>query len=95
MIKVGIVGATGYTGAELMRLLAEHPEAQLVAVTSRSDQGNAVADMYPHLRGVVNLHFVAPEVDNLVDCNVVFFATPPRCCAKIGSRCVARGNQSD
>lgn len=76
MIKVGIVGATGYTGAELMRLLAEHPEAQLVAVTSRSDQGSAVTDMYPHLRGVVNLHFVAPEVDNLADCNVVFFATP-------------------
>ncbi len=76
MIKAGIVGATGYTGAELIRLLAVHSEAQLVAVTSRSDQGNAVADMYPHLRGVVNLNFVAPEVANLADCDVVFFAAP-------------------
>ena len=85
MIKAGIVGATGYTGAELIRLLAVHPEAQLVAVTSRSDEGNAVADMYPHLRGVVNLNFVAPEVANLADCDVVFFAAS-RCGTEPGAR---------
>ncbi len=76
MIKVGIVGATGYTGAELMRLLASHPETELVVVTSRSDQGNAVTDMYPHLRGIVDLTFVTPDVNKLSICDVVFFATP-------------------
>lgn len=76
MIKVGIVGGTGYTGAELMRLLAGHPDAEVISVTSRSDQGTPVTDIYPHLRGSVDLSFVAPNLDNLKDCDVVFFATP-------------------
>ena len=76
MIKVGIVGGTGYTGAELMRLLVAHPDAEVVSVTSRSDQGRPVVDIYPHLRGSVDLAFVAPDLDNLKDCDVVFFATP-------------------
>lgn len=76
MIKVGIVGGTGYTGAELMRLLAGHPAAEVVSVTSRSDQGMLVADIYPHLRGSVDLVFVTPDLNNLKNCDVVFFATP-------------------
>ena len=73
MIKVGIVGGTGYTGAELMRLLVGHPDAEVISVTSRSDQGTPVTDIYPHLRGSVDLSFVAPNLDNLKDCDVVFF----------------------
>jgi len=76
VIKVGIVGGTGYTGAELMRLLVGHPYAELVGVTSRSDQGTPVAHIYPHLRGSVDLAFVAPDLDNLKGCDVIFFATP-------------------
>lgn len=76
MIKVGIVGGTGYTGAELMRLLVGHPNAELVSVTSRSDQGTLVAHIYPHLRGSVDLAFVAPDLNNLKGCDVIFFATP-------------------
>jgi len=50
MVKVGIVGGTGYTGVELLRLLAQHPQAEVVVITSRSEAGLAVADMYPNLR---------------------------------------------
>ncbi|MGV8893308.1 MAG: N-acetyl-gamma-glutamyl-phosphate reductase [Burkholderiaceae bacterium] len=76
MIKVGIVGGTGYTGVELLRLLATHPEVQLTAITSRKENGLPVADMYPSLRGRVSLAFSSPETARLNECDVVFFATP-------------------
>lgn len=76
MIKVGIVGGTGYTGVELLRILSKHPAVKLVAITSRSEAGQAVADMYPNLRGHVDLRFTVPDHDQLAECDVVFFATP-------------------
>ncbi|RQO34273.1 N-acetyl-gamma-glutamyl-phosphate reductase [Herminiimonas sp. KBW02] len=76
MIKVGIVGGTGYTGVELLRLLATHPEVKLTAITSRKEDGLPVADMFPSLRGRVDLAFSAPEKARLTECDVVFFATP-------------------
>lgn len=76
MIKVGIVGGTGYTGVELLRLLAVHPQVELHAITSRKEDGMPVADMFPSLRGYVSLAFSAPEKAKLTDCDVVFFATP-------------------
>jgi len=76
MIKVGIVGGTGYTGVELMRLLARHPAAELKVITSRSQVGDAVADMFPNLRGLVDLQFSEPSLENYADCDLVFFATP-------------------
>ncbi|HSI24808.1 MAG TPA: N-acetyl-gamma-glutamyl-phosphate reductase [Methylotenera sp.] len=75
-IKVGIVGGTGYTGVELLRLLALHPHVELTAITSRGDAGLPVADMFPSLRGLVNLVFTDPATANLSACDVVFFATP-------------------
>ncbi len=76
MIKAGIVGGTGYTGVELLRLLALHPETEISVITSRSEEGVHVADMYPNLRGHVDLQFSVPDVDQLAECDVVFFATP-------------------
>ncbi|NMG56392.1 N-acetyl-gamma-glutamyl-phosphate reductase [Aromatoleum aromaticum] len=76
MIKIGVVGGTGYTGVELLRLLARHPEANLVAITSRGDAGMPVCDMFPSLRGRVDLRFVTPQDAALDRCDVVFFATP-------------------
>ncbi|PIX96449.1 MAG: N-acetyl-gamma-glutamyl-phosphate reductase [Hydrogenophilales bacterium CG_4_10_14_3_um_filter_63_21] len=76
MIKAGIVGGTGYTGVELLRLLAQHPEVELVAITSRKEAGMPVADMFPSLRGRVTLAFSTPEDAPLKSCDVVFFATP-------------------
>lgn len=76
MINVGIVGATGYTGVELLRLLATHPEVTLKVITSRAEAGMPVADMFPNLRGFVDLCFTEPDVEQLASCDVVFFATP-------------------
>ncbi|MEB2336802.1 MAG: N-acetyl-gamma-glutamyl-phosphate reductase [Burkholderiales bacterium] len=76
MIKVGIVGGTGYTGVELLRLLAQHPRAELVAITSRKEAGMPVAEMFPSLRGRVSLAFSDPAEAPLSRCDVVFFATP-------------------
>lgn len=76
MIQAGIVGGTGYTGVELLRLLASHPEVALKVITSRSDDGTAVADMFPNLRGRIDLRFTAPDMAALKQCDVVFFATP-------------------
>jgi N-acetyl-gamma-glutamyl-phosphate reductase len=76
VIKVGIVGGTGYTGVELLRLLAQHPEVELKAVTSRTEAGMPVSQMYPNLRGRVDLPFSEPTLQNLGECDVVFFATP-------------------
>jgi N-acetyl-gamma-glutamyl-phosphate reductase len=75
-IKIGIVGGTGYTGVELLRLLAIHPHAELTAITSRGEAGTLVADMFPNLRGYVMLPFVDPAEADLGQCDVVFFATP-------------------
>lgn len=75
-IHIGIVGATGYTGAELLRLLSQHPEVQLQIITSRGEQGKPVCDIFPNLRGVVDLKFEAPDAQGLKNCDVVFFATP-------------------
>ncbi|MBM5571986.1 MULTISPECIES: N-acetyl-gamma-glutamyl-phosphate reductase [Deefgea] len=76
MIKVGIVGGTGYTGVELLRLLSRHPDVELKAVTSRKEAGMKVAEMFPSLRGRVEIAFSTPEEAKLTECDVVFFATP-------------------
>ncbi len=75
-IRAGIVGGTGYTGVELLRLLARHSEVELAAITSRSDAGRPVSEMFPSLRGHVDLAFSDPAQAGLDDCDVVFFATP-------------------
>jgi len=76
MIKVGIVGGTGYTGVELLRLLALHPQVKLQVITSRADAGTRVDQMFPSLRGFVDLLFVHPDEANLESCDLVYFATP-------------------
>jgi N-acetyl-gamma-glutamyl-phosphate reductase len=76
MIKVGIVGGTGYTGVELLRLLAAHPQVTLQVITSRADAGTLVSQMFPNLRGYVDLPFTHPDQAHLEKCDLVFFATP-------------------
>ncbi len=75
-IKVGIVGGTGYTGVELLRLLARHPRVELAVITSRGNDGLPVAEMFPSLRGVIDLAFSSPDETVLSRCDLVFFATP-------------------
>ena len=76
MIKVAVVGGTGYTGVELLRLLASHPEVSLQVITSRSEAGIRVSDMFPNLRGHVDIKFSVPDISILGQCDLVFFATP-------------------
>jgi len=76
VLKVGIVGATGYTGVELLRLLAPRKDVCLSVITSREMEGTPVADLFPNLRGHVDLKFTAPDNDALFACDVVFYATP-------------------
>jgi N-acetyl-gamma-glutamyl-phosphate reductase len=75
-IKAGIVGGTGYTGVELLRLLAQHPQVELKSITSRKEAGTPVARMFPSLRRRVELAFSEPSARSLAGCDVVFFATP-------------------
>ncbi len=76
MIRVGIVGGTGYTGVELLRLLAAHSAVELAVITSRAAAGVRVDALFPNLRGAVDLAFSAPDAVALRACEVVFFATP-------------------
>ena len=76
MIKAGIVGGTGYTGVELLRILASHPQVEVAAITSRAEAGVKVADYFPSLRGRCNLAFSDPAGAPLKGCDCVFFATP-------------------
>ena len=71
MIKIGILGAAGYTGGELIRLLLNHPEAQIVFANSESNAGNLVADVHEGLLGDTDLRFTSEMPFDKVD--VVFF----------------------
>ncbi len=91
MIKVGIVGGTGYTGAELLRLLAQHPHVQVTALTSRKEAGMRADALFPHLRGHCELQFEAPEIERLKQCDAVFFATPHGTAMQMAPALVAAG----
>ncbi len=91
MIKVGIVGGTGYTGLELIRLLAKHPQVSLEAISSRSEQGKSVSQLFPNLKDSVDLAFTLPKLDNFANCDVVFFATPNGTAMTMAVELLAKG----
>jgi len=93
MLSVGVVGGTGYTGVELLRLLVQHPEVSLRMVTSRSENGRAVADMFPNLRGFTDICFTPPEVSALADCDLVYFATPNGTAMKMAAQLLEKGTR--
>lgn len=77
MVRAGVVGATGYAGAELVRILCGHPDMELTRVTSTKEAGTPISDVYPGLAGVCDLVLVAPDVADLAAaCDVVFLAVP-------------------
>jgi N-acetyl-gamma-glutamyl-phosphate reductase len=91
MIKAGIVGGTGYTGVELLRLLVRHPDVRLEAITSRQEAGMHVAELFPNLRGAVELAFTDPKDAPILGCDVVFFATPNGVCMQQARELLERG----
>lgn len=76
MIRAGIVGGTGYTGVELLRLLGGHGHVEITVITSRAEAGKPITDLFPSLRGYLDISFSEPDIDLLAGCDVVFFATP-------------------
>lgn len=76
MIKAGIIGGTGYTGVELLRLLHNHPQVEVIAISSRSEVGQRVDAMFASLTGQSDLVFSLPDDVILDECDVIFFATP-------------------
>ena len=90
-VKVGIVGGSGYTGIELLRLLAQHPHAEVVTITGRKDAGTHVAKMFPSLRGRVDLVFEDPASAPLDQCDVVFFATPHGVAMSMAEKLTSKG----
>ena len=91
MIRAGIVGGTGYTGVELLRILALHSDVEVAVVTSRADAGLRVDALYPSLRGAIDAVFSLPEVETLAECDVVFFATPNGTAMLMAEQLLARG----
>lgn len=91
MIEIGIVGGTGYTGAELLRLLARHPQARVKILTSRQEAGRRADAMFPQLRGYCELSFSAPDAAALSECQAVFFATPHATAMSMAPALVERG----
>ncbi|ENX58250.1 N-acetyl-gamma-glutamyl-phosphate reductase [Acinetobacter higginsii] len=93
MISVGIVGGTGYTGVELLRLLLRHSQVQVRILTSRTEAGKRVADMFPSLRGHTTLEFSDLDLDQLAQCDVVFFATPHGVAMQHAEKLIATGTK--
>lgn len=93
MISVGIVGGTGYTGVELVRLLLRHPQVRIKALTSRTEAGRRVDDLFPSLRGQTDLCFSNTGPDALEGCDVVFFATPHGVAMKQAPALMAQGSK--
>jgi N-acetyl-gamma-glutamyl-phosphate reductase len=91
MIEVGIVGGTGYTGAELLRLLARHPEASVRVLTSRQEAGKRADAVFPHLRGHCDVSFSEPDPQALASCQAVFFATPHGTAMQLAPELLGRG----
>lgn len=93
MVRVGIVGGTGYTGVELLRLLAAHDQVEVAAITSRAESGRRVDEMFPNLRGFYDLAFTEPRVEDLAACDVVFFATPHNVAMNLVPELLAAGTR--
>lgn len=83
MVKVGVVGASGYTGAELIRLLLAHPKAEVSLITSESYQGKKISSLYPNLKGICDLSFSSYNAKGAKKAEVIFVALPHGAAMKV------------
>jgi len=91
MLQIGIVGGTGYTGVELIRLLVAHPKVEIKVITSRSEAGKPISELFPNLRGACDIEFSEPSIKTLSACDLVFFATPNGTAMKMVPELLAEG----
>lgn len=89
MIKAGIIGATGYAGLEIARLLFAHPKAEIAAVSSVSFTGEMLSDVYPSVRGMLDME-LEDEKAVINKSDVVFAAVPHGLSEKLASECVSK-----
>ncbi len=91
-VKVAVFGASGYTGLELMRLLARHPAVELTAVTSREYQGRKVAEVFPALAHIIELTFVTPDPQAIASAaDVVFLCVPHQTAMEVVPKLLSAG----
>jgi len=90
-IKAGIIGGTGYTGIELLRLLHNHKGVEVIAISSRSEAGQSIGEFFPSLAGQTQLRFTAPDDKILDECDVIFFATPHGVAMKTAGDFIKKG----
>lgn len=94
MIRVGLVGVTGYTGMELARLLTGHPNMKLTAATSRTEAGKRLGDLYPFLNGLpgADVILIEPEPELIAkECDLAFLAVPHTAATEMAAALVERG----
>jgi N-acetyl-gamma-glutamyl-phosphate reductase len=91
MIKAGIIGGTGYTGIELLRLLHNHEGVEVIAISSRSEAGQSIGEFFPSLAGQTQLTFTTPDDKILDECDVIFFATPHGVAMKTAGDFIKKG----
>ncbi len=91
MKQVGIVGGSGYTGSELLRILSRHSDVEVVFISSRANAGSRVDELYPHLRGICDLEFSDPAAADMAQCDLVFFATPNGTAMKTAAQLLDKG----
>jgi N-acetyl-gamma-glutamyl-phosphate reductase len=75
-VKTGVVGATGYTGSELVACLHDHPNFECTLATSRQHAGKSLSELYPRFEGTIDLTFEDPDPDHLNECDLLFLAVP-------------------
>jgi len=92
-MRIGIIGGSGYTGAELLRLLSARKDIEIVFISSRAQAGNSVCDLFPNLRGHLDLRFADPSEVIGKDCDLLFFATPNGTAMKQAAELIKAGTR--
>ena len=90
MVNIGIIGATGYAGVELLRIALRHPEVKVAALSSVSFEGKAISEIYPNLKSICD-DVLADEDTVIEKSDVVFASLPHGLCEPLAKKCVGKG----
>ena len=82
-MKIGVVGASGYAGGELLRLLAFHPQFKVTAITAHSNAGEQITSIHPQLQSYAGEKFSAFSAGDFAQCDLIFLALPHGESAKV------------
>lgn len=91
MIKAAVLGATGYAGIELVRILTNHPDAEVAVLGSKSFAGQPISEVYPNLRGILDKECEETDIDKVAECDVAFTALPHGASKEVIPAIIGRG----